>query len=316
MHLDSFDLNLLVALDALLTEKHVTRAAEKLHVTQPAMSAALARLRTYFDDQLLIKVGSNLELTPRAHDLVREVRDIIFRIRTTFRTEPSFDPASSIRDMRLIMSDYAAMVFVPALARGLLSAAPGVRCLVEALTNDTLTRVDHGVADFCITVEQRELFGVGSANNSLSGEVLFEDEFVLISAAGAPEIKTLARFIERPYVEVRFTHTVFSVIEHAVRRQQLSLATSAVVPSFASAAALVSGSDMVSIMPRQLARSLAPSFGLVIAPSPINLPRLRETLIWHKRSDADPAHRWFRSYLHEIATSLATLADDRRHEAG
>lgn len=307
MHLDNFDLNLLVALDALLTEKHVTRAAEKLHVTQPAMSAALSRLRTYFDDQLLIKVGSSLELTPRAQDLVGEVRDLIFRIRTTLRTEPTFDPSTGEREMRLIMSDYAAMVYMPALARSLIETAPGVRCVVEHLTADTLTRVDHGVADFCITIEQRELLEDSPASASLSGELLFEDAFVAIvdslSDAGKG-VLTLEAFLDLPYVEVRFAHTIFSIVDAPLRREGMSPRPSVVIPSFTEAAGLIPGTDMVAIIPRQLARFMAPSFGLTIHQPPIILPPIRETLIWHKRNDADPAHRWFRSHLHEVAAGL------------
>ena len=307
MHLDSFDLNLLVALDALLTEKHVTRAAEKLHVTQPAMSAALSRLRGYFDDQLLTKVGSNLELTPRGQELVGEVRDLIFRIRTTLRAEPTFDPSSDEREMRLIMSDYAAMVYMPAVTRDLLVSAPGVHCVTEHLTTDALTRVDHGIADFCITLEQRDLFEHSSATESLSGELLFEDEFVVVmDAASAATLGTLTkdRFLELPYVEVRFTHTVFSLIDAAIRRQGLSLRSAAVIPSFTEAAGLIPGTDMVTIIPHQLAKLLAPTLGLAIEKAPIRLPLIRETLIWHKRNDADPAHAWFRSNLHKVATGL------------
>ena len=307
MHLDNFDLNLLVALDALLTEKHVTRAAEKLHVTQPAMSAALLRLRGYFGDQLLSKVGSNLELTPRAQELVGEVRDLIFRIRTTLRTEPTFDPRTGEREMRLIMSDYSAMVFMPAVTRELLQTAPAVRCITEHLTTDALTQVDHGVADFCITLEQRELFENSPAAVSLSGQPLFEDEFVVVIDAAsdtAGSTLTTENLLDLPYVEVRFTHTVFSLIDAAIRRQGLSLRSTAIIPSFTEAAALIPGTNMCTIMPRQLARLMAPALGLSIMKAPMRLPLIRETLIWHKRNDADPAHVWLRTKLHEVAAGL------------
>lgn len=307
MHLDKFDLNLLVALDALLTEKHVTRAAEKLCVSQPAMSAALSRLRAYFDDQLLLKVGSSLELTPRAEELAGQVRDLIFRIRTTLRTEPTFDPLTGEREIRLLMSDYSASVFMPALTRGLLIDAPRVHCLVEHLAPDSLTRIDRGLADFCITVEQRELLEDNPIAESLSGALLFEDEFVIVIDAAsdaAREPLLLERFLELPYVEVRFAHAVFSIVETAIRQQGLSIRAAAVMPSFTEAAGLIPGTNMTTIIPRQLAQLLAPTFGLVIMPVPIRVSGLRETLIWHKRNDADPAHVWIREYLHKVATGL------------
>ena len=307
MHLDKFDLNLLVALDALLTEKHVTRAAEKLCVSQPAMSAALARLRGYFDDQLLIKIGSSLGLTPRAQELAGEVRDLIFRIRTTLRTEPTFDPSTSEREVRLLMSDYAATVFVPALTRDLVVSAPGIRCLVEHLAPDSLTRVDHGLADFCITVGPRDLLDSNPVADSLTGTLLFEDEFVIVVDADSPSARnpmTLGLFLELPYVEVRFAFAVFSVIETAIRQQGLPVNVAVVMPSFSEAAGLIPGTHMTTIIPRQLAERIAPVLGLAVHPTPIVLPPLRETLIWHKRNDVDPAHAWFRARLHEVASRL------------
>ncbi|MBA2933494.1 LysR family transcriptional regulator [Sphingomonas sp. CGMCC 1.13654] len=307
MHLDKFDLNLLVALDALLTEKHVTRAAEKLCVSQPAMSAALSRLRAYFDDQLLTKVGAGLELTPRAQELSGEVRDVIFRIRSTLRTEPTFDPSTGEREFRLLMSDYSASVFMPALTRSLLTDAPGVRCMIEHLAPDSLTRIDHGVAEFCITVEQRELLEETLIAETLSGAPLFEDDFVVVvdaASAAAEEPLTLDGLLARPYVEVRFSYAVFSVVETAIRQQRLALRPKLVMPGFTEAAGLISGTGMATIIPRQLARRIGPTFGLTTMEAPFPLPRLRETLIWHKRNDADPAHRWFRDYLLRVATGL------------
>lgn len=307
MHLDKFDLNLLVALDMLLAEKHVTRAAEKLCISQPAMSAALARLRAYFDDELLTKVGMVLELTPRAQELAGEVRDLIFRIRSTLKTEPSFDPATGEREMRLIMSDYAATVIAPILVRALLADAPQVRVLIEHLTPNSLTQIDRGFADFCLTVEQRELLEDSIITQSLSGAPLFEDEFVVVMDAESPGAKqpmTIDRFTTLPYVEVRLAHDVFSVVDMAIRRSGLTMHPIAVMPSFLEAVELVPGTQLVAVIPRRLANLLCPARGLVVLPSPISLPRLRETLIWHRRNDADPAHVWFRSCLHQAARAL------------
>jgi DNA-binding transcriptional LysR family regulator len=209
--------------------------------------------------------------------------------------------------MRLLMSDSSALVFVPSLARGLLASAPGVRCLVEHLATDSLTKIDHGVADFCITVEQRELLESSPVSDSLVVEPLFEDEFVVITDGSGPfanEPLTLERFLELPYVEVRFTYTVFGVVETAFRQQKLPVRVGTVMPSFIEAAGLIRGTPMTTVIPRQLARRIAPVFDLDVHPAPMTLPPLRETLIWHKRNDADPAHVWFRSYLQNIAAGL------------
>jgi DNA-binding transcriptional LysR family regulator len=304
MHLDKFDLNLLVALDALLTEKHVTRAADKLCVSQPAMSAALGRLRDYFDDPLLERVGASLELTPRAADLVGEIREVLLKIRATLRSAPTFDPARDMRDFRLITTDYVASVFMPAVTRRLLQEAPHVRCEVEHLNRGSLTDVNQGIVDFCVSVPQREPLDANGSFTDLSSEALFSDEFVLIMDGGQREARTtlsLADFLQHPYIEVRFTHAMFSVVESAIRRQQLPVKVVAVTPSFTAAACMIPGTPMTAIIPRRLAEMLAPTLGLMLHDVPMDLPQLRETLVWHKRCDADPAHLWFRRFLRSAA---------------
>ncbi|MEA3176532.1 MAG: hypothetical protein QOI59_55 [Gammaproteobacteria bacterium] len=309
MHLDNFDLNLLVALDALLTERHVTRAAEKLCVSQPAMSGALARLRVYLGDPLLEKVGSGLELTPRAAEMAGEVRDLLLKIRTTLRAEPTFVPWSSEREFRLIMSDYTTSVFMPVLNRRLLTQAPRIRCHVENLGPDSLTKVDRGLADFCITVQERELLDDSEIAAQLNGEPLFEDEFVLVVDAKGPAAHlplSQEEFFSLPYAEVRFTHVVFSVVEAAIRHQKLPLKAALIMPSFTAAACVLPGTPMTTLIPRRLAELLGPPLGLVIRPAPIAVPPVKEVLLWHKRSDADPAHAWFRELLHTAAADLPT----------
>ena len=113
MRFNKLDLNLLVALDAMLAERSISRAAERLHLSQSAMSNALGRLRDYFDDELLVQVGRKLELTPRAETLKESVRDVLVRVDSAILAQPRFDPAHSDRCFRLIVSDYTSMVLMP-----------------------------------------------------------------------------------------------------------------------------------------------------------------------------------------------------------
>jgi LysR family transcriptional regulator, nod-box dependent transcriptional activator len=307
LHLDRFDLNLLVALDALLTEKHVSRAAEKLYVSQPAMSAALARLREYFNDQLLERVGSSLELTPRAAELVGEVRELLLKIRATLRSAPTFDPARDARDFRLVFSDYVASIFMPIVTRRLLVEAPHVRCQGEHMNRMGLTDVSQGIADFSIQVPDHEQFDDGGRSSGLTSEALFSDEFVLIMDENIPEARNplhIADFLRLPYIEVRFARTVLSVVEAEIRRQKLPLTVAAMTPSFTAAACMIPRTPMTAIIPRRLAEMLAPTLGLALRTPPIKLPLLRETLVWHNRNDADPAHLWFRNFLHSAAADF------------
>ncbi len=307
MHLDRFDLNLLVALDALLNEKHVTRAAEKLCISQPAMSAALSRLRAYFDDPLLEKVGSRLELTPRADDLAGEVSELISRMRSVLRSETTFDPLTDRREVHLLMSDYTATVLMPALVRSLAVKAPNTRCIVEHLGPDSFTKVNRGIADFAIAVEERELLESNSAADLLSGETLFEDDFVIVIDHANPAARmpiTLEVFLTLPFVEVRFADAVFSLIETAIRRQKLPVRVAAVLPSFIEAACMIPGTSWATILPRRLATLVATRFNLIVQNLPIGVPPVRESVVWHPRNDKSPAHNWFRSQLRETAADL------------
>src|SRR5438093_9544645 len=127
MRFNKLDLNLLVALNVLLTEKNISRAAERIHLSQSAMSNALARLRSYFVDELLVPSGRQLILTPRAESLVEPVREVLMRIESTIAAQPQFDPSTASHTFTLLVSDFTTTVFVPALLERLFHEAPGVR---------------------------------------------------------------------------------------------------------------------------------------------------------------------------------------------
>jgi LysR family nod box-dependent transcriptional activator len=309
VHLDKFDLNLLVALDVLLTEKHVSRAADKLCVSQPAMSAALSRLRYYFDDPLLDRSGSKFELTPRGEDLAGEVHDLLSRIRTTLRIEPTFDPSRDTREFRLVMSDYVASVFMPLVTQQLLEEAPYVRCQVEFSNRMSLLDLGRAAADFCIVPMDYEQFGEAGNLDDLQIEDLFRDKFVLITDGDHRKARSevsLSDFLHLPYIEVRFAHRGLSLVDGAIRRQKIPMMTAAVTASFTAAACMIPGTPMTAIVPLRLAKKFAPCFGLALddAPVELELPEICESLIWHKRNDTDPAHLWFRDVLHKAAAVL------------
>ena len=314
MHLNKFDLNLLVALDCLLTEKHVSRAAEKLNLPQPAVSAALARLRQYFDDPLLHRVGAKLELTALGEGLSCEVSDILQRTRRTLRMESSFDPANDERELRLIMSDYVASVLMPIVIRRLLHEAPHIRCHVEYSNRLSLLELERGAADLCvIPVYDEKTRNTANLEDLLSREV-FLDKFVVVMDAQHrkrfPQQFNLEHFLSSPYVEVRLAHRGFSIIDGAIRQQGVPVVAAAVTASFTAAMLTIPGTPMVTIVPFRLAEKLGPPHGLAIEDSPIDLPQIRELMIWHPRSDSDVAHQWFRGIMQEAAAALRAQPSD------
>ncbi len=167
MQLNRFDLNLLIALDALLHEKNVTRAAERVFVSQPAMSAALQKLREFFDDQLLVRVGRDMQLTPRGLSLVGPVREALLQIQATLGTQPTFDPRTVQRTFTLIVSADALMRVMPTVLQRLSREAPGIRCHIEHFSETTLSRLEYGDADLFIGLNSLRLFGLREFPESL-----------------------------------------------------------------------------------------------------------------------------------------------------
>ena len=158
MQLNRFDLNLLIALDALLREKNVTRAAERVFVSQPAMSAALHKLREYFNDPLLVRVGREMELTSRGESLVEPVREALLRIQMMLGTQPTFDPKTARRDFTVIMSEEAVPGVLPPLLRTLATEAPELDVHIEMVSPTALSRLEYGEADLCLCLESLHMF--------------------------------------------------------------------------------------------------------------------------------------------------------------
>ena len=154
MRFNKLDLNLLVALDALLTERNISRAGQRIHLSQPATSNALARLRDYFQDELLIPQGRQLILSARAQELIEPVREVLMRIDSTIATQPTFDPVDAIRKFVLLMSDYSASVFIPTLIERLYKLAPGISLDLRQLDERPLEQLDKSEVDLLIIPSQ------------------------------------------------------------------------------------------------------------------------------------------------------------------
>ena len=154
MRFNKLDLNLLVALNALLTERSISRAAEKIHLSQPATSNALSRLRSYFEDELLVSSGRQLLLTPRAMALIEPVREVLMRIDSTIATQPDFSPLTEQRDVTLLASDFTTTVLVPRLLEVLHREAPGLRIHLRSQTQRPDEMLEQGKADFLIIPSQ------------------------------------------------------------------------------------------------------------------------------------------------------------------
>jgi LysR family nod box-dependent transcriptional activator len=304
VHLKGLNLNLLVALDTLLREKSVTRAAERLNITQPAVSAALRRLREYLDDPLLERIGDHVELTPRAKDLAISVREILLRIEAVFNTAPNFDPTEDQRTFRVAMSAHMAELVGVPLVRYLISNAPGISFQIVDLAVDSLRRVEESELDLCLTVSERVLENPIEGAGTLHSEHLFFDSFIVIASQDNEALRdtiTYEEFCAQPYVELLFSGNFRSLPDIFLSRQNRRPPVHAWMPTSQNVLAAVSATTAVAIVPSRLFELHKKDLRLRRIELPLVLPRIEQKCFWHKRNDIDDGHRWFRETLKMIA---------------
>jgi len=299
MNLERLDLNLLVALDVLLVEQSVTRAAGKLCISQPAMSGALMRLREHFDDPLIIRAGRTMVLTPFAADLAPSVRELLEAISEVARRRPGFDPATSDRSFTVVASDYAQSLFLPGALRRIMSCAPNVSIITELRRADHDERIARGLIDAYIVPKAMR-------SPAQPSQALFEDEYVVIvwrdnDVVG--DALTLATYLELSHA-VRGNGTPgFYGSGDEQRMRELGYQRKVVlrVPTFEMLPRAVVGTRLIATMQRRLAEIAARQHALRIFPHPLPMPRLELILQWPSLREEDPGGRWLRSILVESA---------------
>ncbi|HEY1777463.1 MAG TPA: LysR family transcriptional regulator [Solirubrobacteraceae bacterium] len=303
MELGGVDLNLLVALDALLRERSVTRAAASVGLSQPGMSNALARLRRLFDDPLLIRRGATLVPTARAQDLAAPVHEALDLIRGTLQTPAQFDPASERRAFRVSCSDYSVLMLIGPLVRALAREAPGVSVEVLPRLPNASRALTNGEVD--LVVEPAEIMG----DVQLQALRLWEDHWMCCIWAHNSRVKR--RMTVEDYLSLG--HLVYSMggVGQPVALPDRELARLGVerrievsVESFLLAPFLLQGTDLVTLVPSRAQTFLRRTGDIRILKAPIELPVLVEMLWWHPRANTDPAHAWLRERIALIAESL------------
>lgn len=296
VRLDSFDLNLLVAFDVLLEERSVTRAAERLNVTQSAMSASLKRLREAFHDDILVQHGKKMIPTSHAHALAPQVSATIRQLRTLISSGASFDPATSRRRFRIGASDYIATVLIAPLLKILDREAPGIRLDLSLPTPDSGIRLSRGELDLFLTPEE-------FAEDELPRELVFEERHVVVGWSGNPLLKsalTQEGFLAAGHIAVQISERD-TFIESVLRKAGIERRIEVAVPSFNQAPWLLPGTMRLALMHERLARIVAPALGLAIAECPVELPVMREMTQYHPTRTNDAALQWLREQLLRLA---------------
>ena len=300
MNLAGVDLNLLVSLRALLQERNVTRAAAVVGLSQPAMSNALARLRRQFGDDLLVREGRGLVLTPVARELQHAVEPALGMVERALRIQASFDPATAAQHFRIAASDYGMTVLGERL-RGLHRTAPGV-------TLD-LVQIDSGFVRDSETVMRRadlllapRAFLSGYPNEQLSSERWV----AVVDADHVGESLAEADLEGRSLVGLFHDLGSGAHVERLLTVRGITASGAVNAESFSAVPALVEGTDRVGFLPAGLARRLQPGYRIRALEVPFLGEPLVECLYWHRSAQRDPAHQWLRAFLlHDAAAPSA-----------
>ena len=307
MQFNRFDLNLLVALDMLLRERNVTRAAERAHISQPAMSAALHKLRDYFGDPLLVRVGRELEPTPRGLSLVEPVREALARVQAALGAQPSFNPAASRREFTVIVSEEAVPGLLPAILRRIIREAPSVSCRIELVSQSSLARLEHAEADLCLALDYARLYDVEEFPDTLRVARLRPINWICAVDENHPTVRDTLdaeQFWSLPHVFGMPSGHSSSAPELVRRLFNIDLPVQLTVPSLLHLPLILAGTPYVATMPERIAQLPLAGAGIRILPVPFPVPEHHEVLLWHQRMESDPAHAWLRDLVIEVAREV------------
>lgn len=302
MRFNKLDLNLLVVLDAMLTTRSVSKAAEQVFLSQPAASLALGRLRAYFDDELLVSAGRSMVLTPMAVELAQPVREVLLQLQTITRARPDFDPTRSTRRFTIESSDYVISVLLGDVVRRAAELAPHMQFDVRALSPQSPENLVNGVCEFLISPDFAAVTGHPAQD-------LFQDSFsCLVSKGHKAWRKGLGAeaYFQAGHVGVEWGggrrvtfDTRMVAATRRTRRQDV------IAPNFTLVPELLMGTDRIATLPTRLAQRLSTHFPVQVMPCPIAIPAFTERIHWHKYQEKDPALVWLRGLILDTATSLA-----------
>ncbi|MGY4568208.1 transcriptional regulator NodD1 [Bradyrhizobium sp. USDA 3256] len=303
MRFKGLDLNLLVALDALMTERNLTAAARKINLSQPAMSAAIARLRSYFRDELFTMRGRELVLTPGAEALAGPVREALLHIQLSIISRDAFDPAQSNRRFRVILSDFMTIVFFRRIVDRIAQEAPAVRFELLPFSDEPGELLRRGEVDFLILPE---LF-MSSAHPKAT---LFDETLVCVGCRTNKQLSrplTFEKYNSMGHVTAKFGRALrpnleeWFLLEHGLKRR-----IEVIVQGFSLIPPILLDTSRIGTMPLRLARHFEKRMPLRIVEPPLPLPTFTEAVQWPAFHNTDPASIWMRRILLDEASNMAS----------
>src|SRR6266513_4876630 len=300
VHLRNVDLNLLHPLRALLEERHVTRAAKRCFLSQPAMSRALDRLRETLGDPLLVRTGRVYERTVRGERVLRELESIMRRLETMVQGE-EFSPARSEECFRVAMTDHGSTILLPVLLQRIRNAAPDARLEVSAWRTQAYEDVTAGRIDVALSAE--------AVPPMLECELIFNLDFVCLVGSAQPVRTrrfTLKQYLQLPHALVETLDGQQTMVDRPLAQLGVKRRVAVTLPFFVPAIFAIAHTDLVLTVPLRLAKITGSLAGLRIVEPPRAIKAFPYFMAWHSRLSTEPAHTWFRDQLRIVARSLRT----------
>lgn len=296
-----YDLNLLTALDALMHERSVSGAARLMGIGQPAMSAALSRLRALFGDPILVRSGSRMEPTPRALELADPLRETLARLALLIAPGTAFDPSCSQRTFRISGGDYVGMTLLPSLSARIAAGAARVDLRFRYLEKDAAIRaVEDDALDLALCVND-------ALPARFESEILIEETFVGAARAGHPILigpMDMARYAACDHLLVTERGDARGCVDDVLAGAGLARRIAMTVPSAALVADILAVTDLVATIPRRAGDRIAAGGAIALFEPPIESPGWAMRTIWAARNARDPALAWLRGELRAVAETL------------
>lgn len=303
-----YDLNLLPIFIALMEERSVTRAAERVGMTQPALSNALARLRTMLQDQLFVRERYGIQPTPIALELAPMIAEALARLDDAVLGQQDFDPAKAERLLTIAPNGYVEFVLVPAIVARIEKAAPGIKLSLTPYANDL---VETGILSGTTAVVLGRII---DPPDNLVVQHLMDEGLACVVRADHPEIgasMTRDQFERLKHVNVVPPGRMRAGLFQALAQQEIKREVAISVTNFFAVAEMVAVTDHIATLPNLICRRLAHDPRLKVLPAPVDLGTFPVEMAWHVRYRQDPAHRWLRSLIDDVAAKLTAAPSSR-----
>lgn len=297
MNIRSLNLNLLIAFNALLSEKNVSKAAKKVHLTQPAMSHALEKLRKIFDDRILVRTPTGMEPTTLANSIHGEVKLILNQVDALLNKKRTFDPKISKREFRIGVSTAGEIVFIPKLIQFLSKKKSQITISTRFVTQQISQLLEQGELDLALT-------GSYDVPSHLNTEVLMQGKYVCVTSQNHPILgleKNLKHYLQFPHIiaqrEENDINLVDVVLEKLNKERETMLRTNQLL----SLHLILPHTNLIATVNEELGSYYTKYWKLAVWPCPVPLPPYEIIQVWHQRNDSDPAFQWLRNFFKEVS---------------